>query len=523
MCAWLVADRARARLGTKKRPFPPRDLPPRDRALAREIAEGTVQRLATLDAILIDLARGRTPRPHGLHAALLIGAWQLLFAPDLPAHSIVSESVTLARRAAGEGGARFANAVLRKLAKDRRLEAWLEPPSARANGDRAERNRASGRGSSSANASAASAGMSADTSTSPPVEESPATSRISSAGMSTATTSPESIVDRFAGTSSESSAGMSASMTPASRDGVPADLVQRLATWYSLPSELVARWLSAFGRETAERVATACCARPMSSLRLAPEQDEGLVAQTLESAGCVVDRGPAPRNLLVRRPHASLIESDAFSSGHFSIQDATQIEVADLVVDVALRSGAAEPRILDFCAAPGTKSCAIAEACAGATVFAYDTNPSRLDGLDAEVERLGLECDRSLRVRRLADRAALEEEALRAPFDVVLVDAPCSNTGVLARRVEARWRFDEAGLERYAATQFEIAADAARFVRPGGHLVYATCSIEIEENERVAERLAAHLGWRLVSSERTLPEAGLRDGGGVAILEAPAP
>ncbi len=433
LTAYLVADPSRARLGTRKRPFPPPDLEPRDRALARDIAEGSVARIATLDAILADVARGRTPRPQGLRAALLLSAWQLFYAPDLPAHSIVHAGVALARRAAGEGGAKFANALLRKLAATRDPAAWLE--ASRAQGDE----------------------------------------------------------------------------------------LDWLAIWHSLPREILERWMQDFGREATFAIAEASNSRPPTSLRITAQSTPDEVAASLRAAGCEVREGLAARNLLVTRPHANLIETQAFKDGHFAIQDTTQIEVVDLVVDQARRfaerSGRGELRILDLCAAPGTKTCAIAEALPNARVFAYDSASDRLAQLLVEAGRLGLDASATGRVQRLETAAALEAAAAAEPFDLVLVDAPCSNSGVLARRPEARWRLSANTIERHAQAQVALVLEALRYVRAGSPIVFATCSIEFEENEGVARDLAATGRVRVVSSERSLPETALRDGGGVTVFE----
>jgi 16S rRNA (cytosine967-C5)-methyltransferase len=117
---------------------------------------------------------------------------------------------------------------------------------------------------------------------------------------------------------------------------------------------------------------------------------------------------------------------------------------------------------------------------------------------------------------------ATDPEA-QGPFDAVLVDAPCSNTGVLRRRLEARWRLQPPELERCQRQQLELLADAARRVRPGGRLVYSTCSVEPEENGGVVQAfLAAHPGYRLTRSRSLDPARDGVDGAYVACLAAPA-
>lgn len=433
LSAWLVADETRARLGSKQRPFPPPTLSPRDRAFAKDLAEGSIARKRSLDAVLDKVTDGRTVRPVGLRAALLLSTWQLLFAPELATHSVVNDGVELAKRAAGRGGASFANAILRRVSAMPTLEDWILPP-------------------------------------------------------------------------------------------VLGD-VEATATWHSLPTLVVERWLAAFGSEVAPRLFESVNANPPRSLRTreAVAATDDLV-HDLEAHGFGVTRGPASRNLLLESGRGSLLDLDAFKNGRFSLQDATQIEVVNLVMQSLARSGetAQAIRVLDYCAAPGTKTCAIAECLGeGSTVFAYDQNAERLAMIHGELKRLGLTNVIVLEDRAALDSAAQRGDGTQATFDAVLVDAPCSNSGVFARRKEARWRFTKDALLAHRAQQEAILAEAARYVKPGGILVYATCSIEEEENESVVGAFAESSRFRVVSAERTLPEAGVRDGGGVALMIAP--
>ena len=133
--------------------------------------------------------------------------------------------------------------------------------------------------------------------------------------------------------------------------------------------------------------------------------------------------------------------------------------------------------ILDCCAAPGGKTLILAERNPGARIVACESSPQRLAQLQERLAALGdrVEC-------RLADAAALEDEAA---YDVVLADVPCSGTGTLGRNPEIRHRLQAEDLARQAERQRAILRAALRAVRPGGHVVYSTCSLEPEENEQV--------------------------------------
>ena len=169
--------------------------------------------------------------------------------------------------------------------------------------------------------------------------------------------------------------------------------------------------------------------------------------------------------------------------------------------------------VLDFCAAPGGKSGHIAELMAGTgRVLACDVSEHRLSRVNSNVERLELTNVET----RLIERDGSRDPT--GPFDAALVDAPCSNTGVLAKRPEARWRVKPSDMEELPELQRQLIGRAAKTVRPGGRLVYSTCSIEPEENEAVvAVFLRETPGWRLIEETLTLPQSD-RDGGYRALL-----
>jgi 16S rRNA (cytosine967-C5)-methyltransferase len=166
--------------------------------------------------------------------------------------------------------------------------------------------------------------------------------------------------------------------------------------------------------------------------------------------------------------------------------------------------------VLDLCAAPGGKAAVLAGA--GASVVARDVDDRRLERVTETLARLGV-----------AERVTLSPgrggEGLEpASFDAVLVDAPCSNTGVLAKRPGARWRFSTESQASLVAVQEGLLEDGARCVRPGGRLVYSTCSIEPEENQRrVRAFLARHAELELEEELEALPDVrgptGPLDGG----------
>lgn len=198
------------------------------------------------------------------------------------------------------------------------------------------------------------------------------------------------------------------------------------------------------------------------------------------------------------KSHPPIEEMRSFKNGFFYVQDPSTLFAVDLL---APKPG---ERILDLCAAPGGKTTYIAQRMKNeGKIVASDTSADRLELLKENCDRLGATCVESIEATALAP-------ATNAPFDRVLVDAPCSNTGVLRRRVDLRWRAKPEEVERLRKEQLELLRRAGTFVRPGGVLVYSTCSLEPEENAGVvSEFLKEHASFTLDESGDVLP---MRDG-----------
>jgi 16S rRNA (cytosine967-C5)-methyltransferase len=257
----------------------------------------------------------------------------------------------------------------------------------------------------------------------------------------------------------------------------PRDPIDALATRCSFPTWLAARWVARFGGEEAEALMRASNERPPLTLRantLRTSRDalmarlaaeEGLVGRPTRHApeGLVVGPGGAPASWR------------AFGDGSFAVQDEASMLVARLL--------APEPggTVADVCAAPGTKTTHIAELMADrGRILAFDREPERLARVREAAARLGITIidTRDGAVDALAP-------GFRGACDAVLVDAPCSNLGVLRRNPEVKWRRQPSDLGPASRQQSEILAAAATMVKAGGRLVYATCSLEPEENEAV--------------------------------------
>jgi 16S rRNA (cytosine967-C5)-methyltransferase len=287
----------------------------------------------------------------------------------------------------------------------------------------------------------------------------------------------------------------------------PSRRAEHWAAVRSHPAWIVERWISLFGERGTERILGEDNRPPELTVRLRGGAEEvGALRARLEAEGRVRRAGRAG-DVLALAPGARPDALPGFAEGRLVVQDETSTGPARAL---APRPG---DRVLDLCAAPGGKAVQLADALGGrGLVAAVDRERSRLSLLRDTVRRTGAAGVFPV----LADGARPPFRA--GAFDRVLVDAPCSNSGVFRRRAEARWRFSTAGLADLAALQARLLRSAAALVRPGGRLVYATCSLEPAENGDVVEAFVAGApGFRVAAEERVLP--GAADGGGWAVLE----
>jgi 16S rRNA (cytosine967-C5)-methyltransferase len=236
---------------------------------------------------------------------------------------------------------------------------------------------------------------------------------------------------------------------------------------------------------------------------------DDLLKQFLDAG---LDASPAESPEAIRVSSGGRIEGwPGFDAGLFSVQDLSAMHAA--------RRLAPQPgeRILDLCAAPGGKACHLAELMGDVgEILAVDVVPSRLDRIVDNVRRLGTTTVHAL-------LAAEDGHDLpRGPFDRVLADVPCSNTGVLGRRPEVLHHLTPNLITELSRLQLELLHRAAQRVRPGGRVLYSTCSIEAEEDEQVVQTfLDQRPQFRLVEASLLLP-GDPADGGYQALLERTA-
>ena len=259
----------------------------------------------------------------------------------------------------------------------------------------------------------------------------------------------------------------------------------------SVPEWLVERWVKNFGEPTAHTIASACASRPSTCLRICdPRATLEAFRQELSESGVRTRRGQfAPRALIVESGNVK--KTQAWQQGRVVIQD----ESSQLVVGLLpLRPGM---RVLDLCAAPGMKMIQIAAALGHGTLVACDVSVARLKTLE-RLAATQIPPAVHLEVRQMD---ATREISPGGPFDAVLVDAPCTGTGTLARNPEIKFRLKPEDLKRLQGIQTNILRHALAVLAVGGRLVYATCSLEPEENQQVIEKaLGSSPGFHLLSA-----------------------
>ena len=264
---------------------------------------------------------------------------------------------------------------------------------------------------------------------------------------------------------------------------LPADALEGLAIRESHPTWLAARWIGRYGEDEAVALMRAMNERPPLTLRTNTlRTTREALAERLRREHGLEPRVRAAAHEAIDVTHGGAPGAwPAFDDGWFAVQDEASMLVSHLL----------EPRagetVADVCAAPGTKTTHLAQLMENrGHILAFDPQPARLARVPDAAARLGVT------IVEPTDGAV---ETLAPRFgetcDAVLVDAPCSNLGVLRRNPEVKWRREDADVTASAERQRAILGAAATLVKPGGRLVYATCSLEPEENDGVAATFLA--------------------------------
>jgi len=319
------------------------------------------------------------------------------------------------------------------------------------------------------------------------------------------------------------------------------------AVGFSYPQWLVEKWRRQFGEEKTRQLLDWNNTPPKTFARVntlkiwegrragAPNQNEksgtvtrrpsrdGIVTALLEKWRAenveydFVRRDWLPTNLAFElKSHPPLTSLDSFRQGWFYVQDPGTLLA---VTELNPQPGEA---VMDFCAAPGGKTTFIAQLMNNeGRIVAQDVSEERVKLIQENCRRLGATCvETLLHLPHSARRGESGQKTdTKESFDRILVDAPCSNTGVMRRRVDLRWRIRQGEIARLQKTQLSLLKRAAPKIKPGGLLIYSTCSLEPEENREVVRMfLLAHKEFQLEAERELLPFAHGVDGAFVARL-----
>lgn len=273
------------------------------------------------------------------------------------------------------------------------------------------------------------------------------------------------------------------------------DETRYLSIMLSHPAWMVRRWIHQFGAVQTEALLRANNERAPIVIRPNPMRTTSeRLRTTLVDHGIRVHPGRLAPDALVLDGSGSIAVLQSFRNGHFTVQDEGAI--------LASRLTGAQPgmTVIDLCSAPGGKTSAIAEMMRGSgRVIAVDLYESRLERVAENARRLGFG---DMIEQVCGDARSIE----LPPADVVLVDAPCSGLGTLSRKPDIKWKRQHEDLMAMTRLADAILENGARMVRPGGALVYTTCSIDPEENDDVVARFVTeHPEFAFTNSQGVVP------------------
>ena len=284
-----------------------------------------------------------------------------------------------------------------------------------------------------------------------------------------------------------------------------------LSVRYSLPSWLSEQWLGEYGMETAERMGKAFLEERPLCVRCNINQitREELI-QRLKQEGVRAEADPFVPCALYLTGYDHVAGLESFRQGLFYVQDISSMQA---VLWAEPKEGA---HIIDVCAAPGGKAIHLAEMLRGTgSVEARDLTDYKIGLLEENIERTGLANIRAVKW----DATVFDREA-EGKADIVMADLPCSGLGVLGKKPDLKYKMTPKKQEELAKLQRKILSTVEAYVKPGGTLVYSTCTIHREENEEnTAWFLLNHPDFQLKKAKQMLPGIDGGDGFYIAVLQ----
>ncbi|MHC4131725.1 MAG: 16S rRNA (cytosine(967)-C(5))-methyltransferase RsmB [Planctomycetota bacterium] len=288
--------------------------------------------------------------------------------------------------------------------------------------------------------------------------------------------------------------------------------VEYFSLAFSLPVWLIESWIEEYGMDTTSLICQASNRRPRvwirpNVLKISKEK----LAEKLQKNKIECQSSPDNLMLQIKSP-SSITNLPGFREGEFTIQDLSAAQA------VRLLNPKPGQRILDLCAAPGTKTTQLAELCGdNAEIIATDISSERLEMVEENIKRLGIQSVITIPYEKVE-----KESHDLGLFDRILLDVPCSNTGVLSKRIEVRFRITSAAIRKITKTQLKLLELAVKLLKSNGKICYSTCSIQPEENNKLIEKfLDTNKNFEVKTEKLTLPstEKPDHDGGYVAIIE----
>ncbi|MCM3784218.1 16S rRNA (cytosine(967)-C(5))-methyltransferase RsmB [Neobacillus mesonae] len=263
---------------------------------------------------------------------------------------------------------------------------------------------------------------------------------------------------------------------------IPSNLppAKRISLEHSHPEWLVERWIAQYGEETAEAMCKANNEAPPVSVRVNTTMiSRDKLMKEMQDAGLIVEPSAISNDGIIVTSGGNMALTNWYKEGMLSIQDESSMLVA----------GAVDPKpgmkVLDCCAAPGGKTSHMGEKMEDrGQIIANDIHPHKIQLIQSQAERLGLASIETV-CHDALDLAVSYEEA---SFDRILLDAPCSGFGVIRRKPDLKWSKSPEDVEAISTLQHQLLGTVAKLLKPGGVLVYSTCTTEQAENGRVVER-----------------------------------
>jgi len=282
----------------------------------------------------------------------------------------------------------------------------------------------------------------------------------------------------------------------------PQETADRLALQYSFPQELIEIWLRYWGEKKTEKMCSYFNSNPKLHVRvntLATKREKLLEYFERRNISCIPNR--LSNNFLISDDVPEILKNIAFSEGYYTIQDTS----AGLIVE--LLNPQENEAVLDLFAAPGGKATYIAELMNNTgEVVAVDKYPNKVKKIKKTIERL------QLKNVKLITEDAFNYGPVAPAFDKVLLDVPCSGWGVLQKKPELRWQ-ETQDIPQLLKLQEKALRVGATFVKEGGYLVYSTCTLNKEENEKQIEKfLEKNPNFQKISEHKNIPPELLKDG-----------